>query len=161
MLKNPLGLLFKASSGSTIEALNQLIHEEPNTLLVSVGDCIRAYLFNHDIKPDLFIVDDKVMRKQISPIKADADAVVRVKNPPGTITEQAWSAIEKALNSRQRTKIQVDGEEDLMALVAILTVPLNSLVLYGQPLQGVVVVRVTAEMRDKARRIVNAMTKTD
>ena len=126
-----------------------------------MGDYITEYLFNHNIKPDLFIIDDRIMRKQIPPIKADADIVVKVKNPPGTITDQAWSAIEKASNSRRRTKIQVDGEEDLLALVAILTVPLNSIVLYGQPLQGVVVVRVTAEIRERVERIVEAMTKTD
>lgn len=101
------------------------------------------------------------MRKQIPPIKADADVVIKVKNPPGTITDQAWSAIEKASNSCRRTKIHVDGEEDLLALVAILTVPLNSIVLYGQPLQGVVVVRVTTEIRERVERIVEAMTKTD
>jgi uncharacterized protein (UPF0218 family) len=126
-----------------------------------VGDYITAYLFRHNIKPDLFIVDDKIMRKQISPIDADADVVLTVKNPAGTITDQAWSAIEAASRSRRRTKIQVDGEEDLLALVAILTVPLNSIVLYGQPLQGVVVVKVTAEMRERVRRIVDAMMKTD
>ncbi|MCK4498127.1 GTP-dependent dephospho-CoA kinase family protein [Candidatus Bathyarchaeota archaeon] len=160
-LKKPLGLLYKASSGSTIEALNKLIHEETHTTLVSVGDYITEYLFNHNIKPDLFIVDDRIMRKQIPPIKADADVVIKVKNPPGTITDQAWSAIEKASNSCRRTKIHVDGEEDLLALVAILTVPLNSIVLYGQPLQGVVVVRVTTEIRERVERIVEAMTKTD
>ncbi|UCD96256.1 MAG: GTP-dependent dephospho-CoA kinase family protein [Candidatus Bathyarchaeota archaeon] len=130
-------------------------------MLVSVGDYVTAYLFRHNIKPDLFIVDDKIMRKQIPPIDANADAVLTVKNPAGTITDQAWFAIETATRSRRRTKIQVDGEEDLLTLVAILTAPLNSIVLYGQPLQGVVVVRVTAEMKESVRRIVDAMTKTD
>jgi uncharacterized protein (UPF0218 family) len=126
-----------------------------------VGDYITAYLFRHNIKPNLFIVDDKIMRKQIPPIDADADIVLAVKNPAGTITDQAWSAIETTSSSRRCTRIQVDGEEDLLALVAILTAPLNSIVLYGQPLQGVVLVRVTTEMKERVRRIVDAMMKTD
>ena len=73
------------------------------------------------------------------------------------ITDEAWLAIEKAMEHSLRTKIVVEGEEDLLTLVAILTVPEDSLVLYGQPRKGVVVVKATAEMKQKVQEIVEEM----
>ncbi len=51
----------------------------------------------------------------------------------------------------------VDGEEDLLTLVAVLCAPENSLVVYGQPHEGIVVVKVTEKTKRKIRRIVEAM----
>ncbi len=51
----------------------------------------------------------------------------------------------------------VDGEEDLLTLVAVLYAPENALVVYGQPNQGIVVVRVTSKKRAEAERIWGAM----
>jgi hypothetical protein len=69
-----------------------------------------------------------------------------VKNPPGTITEEALIAIQKAFKkvcSGKNTKIIVNGEEDLLTLIAILYAPEKSFIVYGQPCIGVVVVTVS------------------
>lgn len=159
-LKKPLGILIRGSLEETISILRTLIEKEKPAKLVTVGDQVSQDLTNHSLLPDVLIVDNKIMRKEITPVSATADQVINVKNPPGTITDEAWLAAEKAIRGSQRTKIVVEGEEDLLTLVAILTVPENSLVLYGQPSKGVVVVKATAEMKLKAREIVEAM-KTD
>jgi len=156
-LKKPLGTLFQGALDETMKILETLIEKEKPAKVVTVGDRVSQDLADHHILPDVLIVDNKIMRKKISPISATADRVVNVKNPAGTITEEAWLAIEKAMEDSRRTKIVVDGEEDLLTLVAILTAPENSLVLYGQPRKGVVVVKTTVEIKQKVQKIVEAM----
>ena len=53
--------------------------------------------------------------------------------------------------------ILVDGEEDLLALPAIFLAPINSLVLYGQPNQGFVLVKITDTVRLIAMKILKEM----
>jgi uncharacterized protein (UPF0218 family) len=51
----------------------------------------------------------------------------------------------------------VDGEEDLLTLIAVLNAPEKSLVVYGQPYEGIVVVKVTAKKKAEAMEILKAM----
>ncbi len=140
-----------------MKTLKTMVENKKPSKLVTVGDQVSQDLYNHHLLPDLLIVDNRIMRREIPPISATADKVVTVKNPPGTITDEARLAVEKAMNASERTKIVVDGEEDLLALVAVLTAPENSLILYGQPHEGIVVVKVSAKMKQKVRKIVEAM----
>ncbi len=156
-LKKPLGTLFQGSLEETMKILETLIEKEKPVKIVTVGDRVSQDLTTHSLLPDVLIIDNKIMRKEIPPISATADKVIKVKNPPGTITDEAWLAIEKAMRDSQRTKIIVDGEEDLLTLVAILTAPENSLVLYGQPHKGVVAIKTTAETKHRVQEIVEAM----
>jgi uncharacterized protein (UPF0218 family) len=48
-------------------------------------------------------------------------------------------------------RIVVSGEEDLLALPLFVMVPNGSVVLYGQPLEGMVIVRIDEKIRWKAR----------
>jgi hypothetical protein len=52
-------------------------------------------------------------------------------------------------------KVIVDGEEDLLALPIITIAPEKAVVLYGQPLEGMVVVNVTREMQTKAKNLMD------
>jgi uncharacterized protein (UPF0218 family) len=45
----------------------------------------------------------------------------------------------------------------LLALIVILYASENSIVIYGQPHEGIVVVKVTAEKKSEARTILGAM----
>lgn len=158
-LKKPLGILLQGRLEEETGMLRRLIEKEKPAKIVTVGDRVSQDLADHSLQPDILIVDNRIMRRQVAPISASADEVVNLTNPPGTITDEAWLTIEKAVRSSHRTKIVVAGEEDLLALVAILTVPENSLVLYGQPHKGIVVVKATTEMKRKVREIVEAMKR--
>ncbi len=57
--------------------------------------------------------------------------------------------------------ILVDGEEDLLALPCIVESPNNSLVLYGQPSQGLVVVDTSSTVRNEASLILSRMTREE
>jgi hypothetical protein len=97
------------------------------------------------------------MRRSIQPIPLAAKKAIYVKNPPGTITEEALKAIQEALKSNSRVKMVVDGEEDLLALIAVLYAPENSFVVYGQPYEGVVVVKATRNKKAEVAEILKAM----
>ncbi|MCW3981570.1 MAG: GTP-dependent dephospho-CoA kinase family protein, partial [Candidatus Bathyarchaeota archaeon] len=156
-LKRPLGILICGSHEQVIGLLREHIEREKPQKIVTVGDQVSKDLSNHDLVPDILIVDNKIMRKNIEPVSAAADKVVRVRNPPGTITDEAWSAIDRAAQGFERTKIVVKGEEDLLALVAIIAVPEDSVVIYGQPRRGIVLVRATPEMKRLTREMVASM----
>ncbi len=133
------------------------ISNENPLKIITVGDKVSQDLINNSIQPDLIIIDNKIMRKPISPISATADQIIQVKNPPGTISDQAWTAIINATKHKQCTKIIVDGEEDLLALPAIIGAPEKSYVLYGQPHEGVVLIMVTDALKKKIQKIINEM----
>jgi uncharacterized protein (UPF0218 family) len=150
-------MLLQGSLEDTVQVLKTLVEKEKPAKIVAVGDQVSQDLTDNDLLPDVLIIDNRIMRKEIPPISATADRVVTVKNSPGTISDEAWLAIEEAMTTPLRTKIVVEGEEDLLTLVAILTAPENSLVVYGQPHKGVVAVKATSMMKKTVREIVEAM----
>lgn len=54
----------------------------------------------------------------------------------------------------------VDGEEDLLTLVAMAVAPLGSFVIYGQPREGVVLVEVDCQANKKAIAFLEAMLRS-
>jgi uncharacterized protein (UPF0218 family) len=159
-LKKPQGLLIDGPFEETMKRLKELIEEEKPSLIVSVGDVVSRNMIEHGIPLNVLIVDNKVMRKPIQPITVDTDQTLYAKNPPGTITDEAWAAIRSAIEQKGKTRVMIDGEEDLLTLVAVLSAPEDALVVYGQPHVGIVVVKVTEETREKMRRIVDAMEES-
>jgi hypothetical protein len=97
------------------------------------------------------------MRKKIEPTVLAAEKVVHVENPAGTITEEATTAIREALEGAKHVHVVVDGEEDLLTLIAVLYAPERSLVVYGQPNEGIVIVKVTPEKKADAAEILKSM----
>ncbi len=99
------------------------------------------------------------MRRRVKPSSFEDKKIVHVKNPQGTITEEAFAAVQKALEKGEKNHIHlvVDGEEDLLTLVAVLFAPERSFVVYGQPYKGIVVVKVTPEKKAEAKALLNAM----
>jgi len=159
-LKKPQGLLIDGPLEKTMKRLKELIENEKPSLVISVGDVVSRNMIEHSISLNVLIVDNKVMRKPIQPITVDTDQTLYAKNPPGTITDEAWAAIRSAIEQKGKTKVMIDGEEDLLTLVAVLSAPENALVVYGQPHVGIVVIKVTEETRKKMQRIVDAMEES-
>lgn len=159
-LKEPLGLLIQGSPEETMKKLTELIEREKPELIISVGDVVSENMVNHNIHPQVLVVDNQVMRQPIEPIRININRTLQIKNPPGTITEEAQMAMQEAIKSNQRTKILVEGEEDLLTLPAIAYAPENSFVVYGQPREGIVVVKVTKQKKQSAREMTDAMETT-
>jgi uncharacterized protein (UPF0218 family) len=159
-LKKPLGELIRGSFSETMDRVKVLIEEENPPCVISVGDVVSKNLVENHIHPRLLIVDNRVMRFNIEPAKLEADIEKHVKNPPGTITFEALNAIQEALKTNSRVKIVVDGEEDLLTLAAIQYAPTNSIIVYGQPHEGVVAVKATEQKKAEVGEILKAMQST-
>jgi len=52
-------------------------------------------------------------------------------------------------------RITVDGEEDLLALPLLLILPEGSILMYGQPYEGMVVVKINSKVRKKAKDLMD------
>jgi uncharacterized protein (UPF0218 family) len=155
--KEPFGTLLRGSFSETINKLRILVEREKPPVVVSVGDMVSRNLHAAGLSPRLSITDCKSMRKSIKPSTFEAKKTVCVENPQGTITEEAVAAVRKALESAEEVHVVVDGEEDLLTLVAVLYAPVGAFVVYGQPREGVVIVRVTLEKKAEAAGFLGAM----
>jgi uncharacterized protein (UPF0218 family) len=140
-----------------MKILNDFIEEEKPSLVISVGDVVSRNMIEYGVSVNVLIVDNKVMRKPIQPITVDADQTLHAKNPPGAITDEAWAAIRSAVEQKGQTRVVVEGEEDLLTIVTVLSAPEGAIVVYGQPHRGIVVVKVTEETKERMRRFVDAM----
>jgi hypothetical protein len=156
-LKQPLGTLIRGSFTETMKTLKDIIEKEKPTAIISVGDTVSKNLVESHLFPQVSIVDNRVMRKSAQPITLTAEKTINVKNPPGTITQEAHKAIQEALECNDHVKIIVEGEEDLLTLIAVLYAPEKSFVVYGQPYEGIVVIKVTPEKRAEIAEILKAM----
>jgi uncharacterized protein (UPF0218 family) len=157
-LKQPIGTLIKGSLFETTKRLKEIVENEELPYIISVGDTVSRNLVENQIRPRLAIVDNVCMRRTVEePAKLKMDKTVHVKNPQATITAEAIHAIQDALKGNASMKIVVDGEEDLLTLVAVLYAPENSFVVYGQPYEGIVVVKVTPEKKAEIARLLKEM----
>jgi uncharacterized protein (UPF0218 family) len=158
-LKTPLGRLLRGSFNQTMREFETVVKTKKPVMIVSVGDAVSEVLLKHNVFPKVIIVDSVVMRKPIEPLKTESYETIHVRNKAGTISDEAWFAIESAIKKPSKVKVVVEGEEDLLALVAILSAPEKSLVVYGQPREGMVVVEATATKKGEIRTIVDAMER--
>ena len=131
--------------------------------VVTVGDFCTLDLVARGRSPDLCLVDFKTKRQE-DPELRDAlqrigSVVMRVTNPAGTITPDAWRVISEAFKSKERVRVEVRGEEDLLALVCIALAPSSAAVLYGLPSQGVVVVRPDEAAKSRAMDVLRRMER--
>ncbi len=155
--KEPFGILIEGSFHENMTKMKELVEREKPLRIISVGDIVSHNLHEYNIHPQLTIVDNKFLRTQSVPRAVSVENTVNVKNPKGTITEEAILAIKKALERNQHTHIVVEGEEDLLTLIAVMYAPENAYVIYGQPHAGIVVVKVTSERKLQAQEFLNAM----
>jgi uncharacterized protein (UPF0218 family) len=158
-LKQPLGTLIRGSFNETMKRFRSLIEKENPSNIISVGDTVSRNLAENHFSLRLSIIDNRCMRKSTKTTVLRGEKTVYAKNPQGTITEEAILAIQDALRCNLHTVMVVDGEEDLLTLVAIVYAPENSFVVYGQPHEGIVAVRVTPEKKGEIEGILKAMEK--
>jgi GTP-dependent dephospho-CoA kinase len=156
-LKEPFGILIRGSFAETMRKLDTILKEEKPPMIITVGDTVSQNLHEHGILPQISIIDNKSMRRKTKPKIFAGKNIIYVKNPQGTITEEAINAIRESLWSGEQVQIIVDGEEDLLTLIAVLHAPEKTLVVYGQPREGVVVAKVAPETKDRATEILKAM----
>ena len=141
-LKEPLGELHK-SIDLIKDPLKKQLSEDK--LIISIGDVTSRNLVEMQMHPQICIIDNLIEREPVQNNLDHTDNIVYVNNPAGYLTEELDEAIDNALNkasSDNRIIIIVDGEEDLAVLPCVLKAPSDTLILYGQPKEGVVMLKV-------------------
>ena len=141
--------------------LKLIVQEKKPSKIICVGDKISETMVKHNFNVQLFIVDGRIMRRSAILQDFQVDEVLHVKNPTGVITEEAFDIVVDAAKSNRRIRVVVDGEEDLLAIPAVLGAPENAFVVYGQPHEGVVVIQVTMDIKKLTREIFDEMEVVD
>lgn len=152
-LKKPLGILIKDSETTKENILKNI---PQGSFIISVGDATTEKLIRYGITPSLQIVDGLEKRFKRTLPSSTATTTFSCHNPPAQITEESVGVIKKALQVPP-ARIIVIGEEDLLVLPVCVYAPENAVVMYGQPNEGLVIVRMNSEIRNKAQSIMNSM----
>jgi len=149
-LAKPMGRLYSSTEVGGQE-FSEAVIAAP--MLVTVGDRVTETVGAIGRVPDVQVVDSKENRKERPPPDVAYSRRISVKNPPGTITEDAIAGIREAFRGRKPVRVAVEGEEDLLAIPVIALAPVSALVIYGQPGEGVVAVRADAESKSRNRAV--------
>ncbi|MFB6490122.1 MAG: GTP-dependent dephospho-CoA kinase family protein [Thermoproteus sp. AZ2] len=98
--------------------------------IYTVGDVVTENFIKYGVRPAVAVVDYKTRRHGLSAAQLEYRRVVKVQNPPGYITGEAWSAVSEAVEEED-TLIVVEGEEDLLSLAFIAEGRDDAAVAYG------------------------------
>jgi GTP-dependent dephospho-CoA kinase len=158
-LKSPLGLIIP-DADVTSESVSPYFSSAKTT--VTVGDRKTERFQEFGFSPSLEIVDSLEKRAQrIAPkiLQNEKRSILSATNPAGYITTDALEKIAlslKLLSSSTKVRLEIKGEEDLLALPVIAFFPQKTATFYGQPNVGMVVIA-TRESRERARSILHTM----
>jgi uncharacterized protein (UPF0218 family) len=154
-LKTPLGELIIGEPDHCIGMLKVVLEVEKPELLILVGDTISRTAIQSGIKPSVIIIDGMEKRRPgiLFPVSAE---ILQTQNRPGCIEQGAWKMVQRAIQTGIGA-VLVDGEEDLLVLPAVMVAPLGSIVVYGQPNEGIVLVRVNSERKLEVQAFLDAM----
>lgn len=161
LLKRPLGELI---SYDRVEKSRIVELRHATRKLIAVGDTTTAKVVSFDVVPDLSVVDGfekrSVSTTAISELKCMISRLSSMKlveftcsNHQGSISSNAIAVLFQALMSHDPVLIRIIGEEDLLALPLIAYAPPETIVLYGQPSEGIVVVRLVNQIQGVAKHL--------
>ena len=154
-LKTPLGDLIHDNDPNKESIVKNFFAE---SIVITVGDKTTENMLQLGLNPQVQIIDCLEKRnKRLVSINGEINTKLSCKNPPGEITEGSIQVIKKAFSSEPPVRIIVDGEEDLLVIPVCILAPENSVVMYGQPNEGLVIVQITPEIRAKVQKILDTM----
>ncbi len=154
-LKIPLGKLILNSSLEKESSIRKIYSQK---LVITVGDATSELLLQLGLIPLLHIVDGREKRKKRElPLSDSINTILTCKNKAGQISEENFNLIKTIFKKEPPIRLVVNGEEDLFVLPVCLFAPKNSVVMYGQPNEGLVIVEISEEIQAKIQKIVNQM----
>lgn len=153
LLPSTLRPLLQDTWGKIIQEIPSDIQVEKT---ITVGDVTTGKFIEKGIFPKICIIDNKVERKdkKFEYEFLPEHTKINVENPAGKLTVGLVEAIENAFK-KVRTVIEVDGEEDLAVLPALLYTPIGFEIYYGQPGVGLVRIKVNGDVKRKAAELVD------
>lgn len=131
--------------------------------VVSIGDEVTEALLQRQFGQKVAVVDLFVQRKKRYSTVFDHalvgdEHIISITNPAGQITSSLFKAAKTALVGEGKYILQIKGEEDLAVLPFVLLSPVGFQIIYGQPQQGIVVIPVTDEWKQRSRELLKRFT---
>ena len=157
-LKTPFGKLIQDRDVTKSQIISDIKGAKK---VITVGDATTERLISIGIIPDVSVIDGKERRsatdRQIRYPAKEFNCV----NPPGTIARKAIDVLKQAIKGTHPVRVRVDGEEDMLALPLFRFAPIGSVVLYGQPREGLFIVKITLSKKEEAKALMGRiMNKT-
>lgn len=146
----PHGRLYRGKGAKLILEVEEISECK---ILCTVGDMVTASAIEVGIIPAIAVVDGKTLREsriELNKEKLKFDLIIKASNPPAHISAELIGAIAKAISEVEKGKkvlVFVEGEEDLAVVPLVSLLPLGALILYGQPGEGVVALKVDEEKK--------------
>ncbi len=153
-LKIPLGILLPIDQDNKTNIQKYL---SDDSYIITVGDRTTEKMIDFDLIPSLQIIDGLEKRIKRDILKLGSAFELKIDNPAAEITLQSIEIIKKAFTMKSPIRLTVNGEEDLLVLPVCIHAPENSVILYGQPNKGLVLVQITTEIRNKAQALLDLM----
>lgn len=160
-LKTPMGTLYRGPEHAPDVALSGALEDMDLSVnaLVAVGDVTVQTFLELGVKPDVALIDGQTKRTMLEPEQRVDQTQFEhrhaLSNAAGVLTPQLRTAIATALKETAPTLIDVEGEEDLAPLFVHLLAPLGTVVVYGQPREGVVVQITSLATKERCRRLLS------
>lgn len=159
-LVRPLGDLINGA------AISASFMRNSDRIIMTVGDQTTKTVLDAGLTPALMVIDNKVNRRDFTalrPILAGRGFLhISVSSGPGFISNEAIAAIRDALTGKKPgILVEVNGEEDLLAIPVIIEAPPGAVVYYGQPhtpgspKSGIVEVIVTEKVKTVAETLLS------
>ncbi len=153
--KTPLG---KVIPDSQVTKENLLKEIDSDSFIITVGDVTSEKIMGFGLIPRLQIVDGKTKRTEKTiPTVSKSITTIKCDNPPGEIYLECIDIIRECLTSTSPIRIEVNGEEDLLVIPVCIYAPDGAVVMYGQPNEGLVVVHIDSEIRNKTKSLLSLM----
>jgi uncharacterized protein (UPF0218 family) len=140
--------------GEVFPGVGALLPRIRGRRVYAVGDVVTHNLLREGIIPEVAIIDGHTRRAPCTRLPDIPSRRIHARNPPGTISDDLVRAIRDAL-TRPPAVIFVEGEEDLAVLPLVLAAPPGTVILYGQPGEGVVLREVDREAKALAAAFVD------
>lgn len=136
---------FVRPMGSIVAVANHSVRD----LVAVVGDyALSQFLFN-EWSYQVGVYDGKTQREPfVDKLLSKIKPTLKITNPAGAISGEAFEKL-SALDFSEKQHVLVEGEEDLITAALILTLPLSSILYYGQPNKGMVKLTINEELKDK------------
>ncbi|MFP3314193.1 MAG: DUF359 domain-containing protein [Thermocladium sp.] len=144
----PFAIAIPREAPASIEVARTIAEDFGLWPLIAVGDVVTMNIGKYWREPDISIIDGKTQRRIISESSSDAEIII--DNPPATLMDSAFEAIRGAVRIAMgggRATILVRGEEDLLAIPAVLVSPPRSAVVYGLYTGYLVLIPVTQQYK--------------
>jgi len=176
----PLGKLIAGSREETIsKVIKFLKNTKDKTLSINcylVGDIVTQDFLNDPFLRSMVkmcIIDEKTKR---APVELEMgsffDKIIEMENPENGINPESFEIFKSLIESNKKILIKItQGEEDLLVLPLVLSIPINksveNFVFYGQPPvtdskipipEGIVMVKVNKSIKKVVKRFVELMS---